>query len=329
MGKISLRGVMAAATLGLLLVLPATGETVIYTFTKIADTQGNFTTLNQPTINADGTVALNAGTQGIFTGSGGSLTTIADSSDGFNTFGGAVAINDNGEVAFKGVSVGGVEGIFTGSGGSLTTIDVASGVGSAYGAVSINSGGAVAFSADATSGLLVSGLGIFTGNGGSITTIADTSTFPGGFEQNPSINSSGTVAFTAFRSASDQGVFTGSGDELTTIADSSDPQLATFPRGPGINDDGTVAFDATLDAGGVSVFTGKGGLLTTIADTSDGFLAFAAQGVAINNQGDVAFFGFTASQFGIFTGPDLVADKVIASDRRRNDASARSRVDIG
>ncbi len=84
-------------------------------------------------------------------------------------------------------------------------------------------------------------------------------------------------------------------------------------RGPGINDDGTVAFDATLDAGGVGVFTGNGGSLTTIADSSDGFLAFATQGVAINNQGDVAFFGFTASQFGIFTGPDLVADKVIAS----------------
>ena len=66
-------------------------------------------------------------------------------------------------------------------------------------------------------------------------------------------------------------------------------------------------------SGDHGVFTGSGGALTTIVDTSDGFIGFGAQGVAINNQGDMAFFGFTASPFSIFKGPNLVADKVIAS----------------
>ncbi len=296
--------------LGLLVTFPVSSEAVSYTFTKIADTQGNFTTLNQPSINADGTVAFNAGTQGVFTGNGESLTTIADTSDSLSAFGGGLSINNNGVVAFKANLPLGDERIFTGNGGALTTIADASDGLSGFNPASINSSGKVAFFAGV---LGQNDQGIFTaGNGGPITTIANTSTFPGGFEKNPSINSSGTVAFTAFRGASDQGVFTGSGDSLTTIADSSGP-LAVFPLGPGINDDGTVAFSATLDGGGVGVFTGNGGSLTTIADTSDGFIAFATQGVSINNQGDVAFFGFTASQFGIFTGPNLVADKVIAS----------------
>ena len=65
--------------------------------------------------------------------------------------------------------------------------------------------------------------GVFTGNGGPITTIADTGTFPGGGFQTPSMNSSGTVAFSADSIVNGAGIFTGSGGPLTTIADTSGP----------------------------------------------------------------------------------------------------------
>ena len=80
----------AGAALGLvvlvgLLSLPAEAGVVSYTFTKIADCSGVFTNFGGGTsINAQGTVAflanLDAGGQGIFTGKGGPITTIVDTS---------------------------------------------------------------------------------------------------------------------------------------------------------------------------------------------------------------------------------------------------------
>jgi hypothetical protein len=69
-------------------------------------------------INDEGTVAfrafLDAGGRGIFTGSGGEITTIVDDSGAFRGFN-SMALNDEGAVVFQAVLDAGGEGIFTGS----------------------------------------------------------------------------------------------------------------------------------------------------------------------------------------------------------------------
>jgi len=119
-------------TVSLLFALLRSAAATSYTFTNIADTTGvfsNFSQFGEP-IAADGTVAffasLDGGGKGIFTGSGGTLTTIADSttepledvSDNF-------AISAEGTVAFRLQPVNGSLTIFTGNGGPRTTIAVA------------------------------------------------------------------------------------------------------------------------------------------------------------------------------------------------------------
>lgn len=71
-----------------------------------------------PSINDVGTVAfragLDAGGEGIFTSSGGSITTIADSSGLFSSFR-SVSINNSGMLAFEANLDSGGFGIFTGT----------------------------------------------------------------------------------------------------------------------------------------------------------------------------------------------------------------------
>lgn len=81
---------------------------VPYTFTNIADNSGPFIDFGfpfGPSINDSGTVAfaafLNTGRRGVFTGSGGATTTIADSRGLFDTFSPFVSLNDSGTVAFS------------------------------------------------------------------------------------------------------------------------------------------------------------------------------------------------------------------------------------
>jgi uncharacterized membrane protein len=129
-----------------------------------------------------GTVAFvgdytGGGGRGIFTGSGGVLTTIAKSGDPappggtFTSFDHSAV--DSGTVAFRGDYNAGV-GIFMGSGGALTTIaksgDPAPPGGTFSGLTSAEiDGGTVAFL-----GLYAGGHGIFTGSGGTLDTVIKT-----------------------------------------------------------------------------------------------------------------------------------------------------------
>lgn len=172
-----------------------------------------------------------------------SFTEIADTSrftQGFGAFG--PAINNAGEVAFKGHWDGGGQGIFTGSGGPLTVVaDTASGFTAFGDQVRINEGGTVAFRADATVGT-----GIFTGTGGSITPIVTTgSTFTELFGHY--INNNGTVVFHA-STGGGVGIFTGSGGAVKTITDTTGA-FSLFGS-PAISTSGTVAFFANVDTGG-------------------------------------------------------------------------------
>jgi hypothetical protein len=88
--------------------------------TKIADETDNLLALNGVDINNIGTVAFHAkfktsGGQGIFTGNGGPVTTIADTSGAFSGFPGeSPSINSNGEVVFIATLTGGGIGVFSG-----------------------------------------------------------------------------------------------------------------------------------------------------------------------------------------------------------------------
>src|SRR3954453_21318335 len=101
-----------------------------YTFTKITDTTGSFKALGLPSLNEGGVIAFWAaqedGSEGIFTGAGGELTTIADTTGPLKDFGTSIAgyevapsINDAGTVAFWAARDDGSEAIFTGAGGEL------------------------------------------------------------------------------------------------------------------------------------------------------------------------------------------------------------------
>jgi hypothetical protein len=276
--------------------------------TTIADISGPYSFFGgNSSINDGGTVSFfatkkveggsifNGDAQGIFTGSGGSTTTISDSSDPFPFFARPTkanpSINDRGTVAFFATQVGfnnSSAGIFTGSSGPISTIADTSGLFSSFfDDPSINDGGTVAFSADLDAG----GEGIFTGSGGPITTIADTS---GLFSTlgSPSINNEGTVAFRGFLDTEEEGIFTGSGGPITTIADTSG-LFSTFGS-PSINNEGTVAFSASLDAGGEGIFTGPNPVTDKVIATGDPLLgstvvrlAFFREG--LNDPGQVAF----------------------------------------
>jgi hypothetical protein len=152
------------------------------------------------------------------------------------------------------------------------------------------------------------------GSGGSITLISSPQDNRATFAQ---INNLSTVAFkySLFFGAG-TGVSLGTGGTTTTIIDQTGP-YSDF-RTPGLNDSNVVAVGAKRDAGGWDVLRINGATVDVVAgpfqESSD--LVFGTllgvYDVGINNIGDVAFLAQLApSTFGILTGPDPVADKVI------------------
>jgi autotransporter-associated beta strand protein len=194
---------------------------------------GNFTTLTlNPALNDSGTVAFqgaNGTAQGIYTGNGGALTTIASTArsapgltGNFTSFAASsVSLNNQGSVAFVGSASGGQQGVFKSTAGVLSPI-----VTTAQ-AVPGNSSG----------------------------------TFR--FFDSPAINNSGTVAVlaTLTGSPSPKGIYLGDGQELITAAATgqavagSTITALSFAGGAdkggtsGFNDNGQVAYKATLANG--------------------------------------------------------------------------------
>jgi hypothetical protein len=304
--------------------LPATAAN--YQFIKIVDSSGPFLSGFLGSISSDGTVAFRALRNdfhvGIFVGNGGPITTITDTSGPFRDFLGFPTINADGTVAFHATFDDGGTGIFTGSGGPLTTIADESGPfsgftpGGSFSWPAINSAGAVAFRATLDAG----GEGIFVGSGGPTTTIADSSGPFQNFGTVPDLNAAGTAVFEATYDAGGKGIFTGSGGPTTTIADTSGPYFNLL--GPGINDSGEVAFWAEFDDHfrpniHQAIIKSSGGATTTVAATNQTFFWIPGNNpVSINNSGDVHFKvelqNARPAPEGLYTGPDPVADKVIA-----------------
>jgi hypothetical protein len=336
MATITIKRLSVTTAASIFLSLLITGKASAFTFTKIADDSGPFSFVDvffgpEPVINNGGTVAfltnLDTGGEGIFTGTGGATTTIAIADDSgpsgtFGTFQSSPALNDEGTVAFTAFLSTGVPrsffggGLFTSNGGATTFIaDSNLQLAPFLGNPAINNEGTIAITASPPG----EGGRLFTVSGGATTLVADSSGPFSGFG-NTAINDAGTVAFLASLDEGSNGLFTTSGGAITTIADTSGP-FGFLLGGSAINNAGTVAFSAFRDfqdflegGGGGGIFTSSGGVTTMIADNTGPFRTFGSGLPAINDAGTVAFLAsLDEGGSGIFTGPNPVTDKVIAT----------------
>lgn len=311
------------ATAGwLALIASGSASAGAYTFTTIVESPpGLFPFGTLFSMNAHGTVAFSGdleGHQGVFTGNGGALQTVVVSSDEFPVGGPFVIINDNGFVAFAGGTPDPDRHINIYSSDGYSTNLIAESptpehhlIGGPY---SFNNNGEVAFWAQVeVGGDFFWGDGLFKVSNGVETLIAKAKTpfLVLGF---PVINDSGVVAFHALLDDATGGIFIGSGGALTTIARGvrfGEPGLFVgFDDQPDINAAGTVVFMGARGVDDGGIYTGNGGAITTVVDSSGPFHTFRRP--AINSLGGVAFLAITDDgAFGLFTGADPVADKVI------------------
>jgi hypothetical protein len=304
-----------------------------YSFTRIADDTGPLGEIgiSPVAINDAGAVAflanLDTGEPVLFVGSGGALTTVADTSGLFRRLGfstpaditksthGFPSINGLGQVTFGATRTDGVSGIFADPEGAITIIDNT--VGFAFDGDPFSSGSGSLTTVEAT--VVVANRlrqAIVVGKGGPLTSIADTSRTFSVLDADPRINGSGQVAFHGIRQDGSEGIFAGNGGPLTVVADTSGP-FASFSDAPAISDNGQILFQATLKASSAGpqvpgLFVSASGSVHRVADANGHFISFG-YAPAINAQGQVAFLGTTRSgKVGIFTGGDPEDGRVVA-----------------
>ncbi len=260
-------------------------------YTPIADTAVDLASFGLfPSINSWGTVAFNGsaalGSAGIYTGDGGALSSIAE-------FQGQVfssstlsqpTINDSGVVTFY-IGIAGASTLYVGTAGALTTIAASdASLNTFFGLPAINSSGTVAFGALYRN----SSEAIVTADGGVLTTIAQQGPMFSSFHNNggPSINNSGTVAFTVDQgNGLGLGVFVNEQGNIRPIA-LSGPELTINEGRPALNNDGITAFLAftRVDGGSTQgIFRGSGD--TPILVTTGNFSGTPA----LNDIGAVAY----------------------------------------
>jgi len=221
------------------------------------DGNGTFSGFDRPVLNNFGLVAFGAtgsnnGAEGVFVGSGGSLTPIyfrgQVAPDGNGSFGNTTHlydVNDSGQVAFRARLTGTSDGtnddrgIFVGSDGERTQIvrrgeltPDGNGTFRDFTYMRINGSGQVAFRSTLidTSGGNTDDSGIFRGSGGEITQIARAGqSAPGGNGifasfNHPLLNDSGQAAFQADLTGTndDSGIFSGDGIDLLQVVRKGD-----------------------------------------------------------------------------------------------------------
>lgn len=172
----------------------------------------------------------------------------------------------------------------------------------------INNSAVVAFFAERDDG----GSAIYIGsNATGISPIANSTGLFSSFGEVVSINNAGEVALTAASGDFEALIVTADGLNNRYVATNSGEPFARFYT-PWINDSGQVAFRAHRDDGQGGIYVGNpDGTFTTVAQTDGPFAAFEYP--IINNQGQIAFAALidAGANYGIFTGPDPIADKVI------------------
>lgn len=218
------------------------------------------------------------------------LEVVADSAAGFSVLN-CPAINDAGQIAFRGVTPVGfrsVDGVYRADPGrpALRTIARNPQQLDFVGDVSINNRGEVAFPA----ALDNDEEAVFRGTGGPLTTLA-TSTGPFNFFVfSVSLNDSGAAAFAAEldqRTGFDEGVFVGDGTAVRQVyrADRS-PYTGSTSR-PSLNERGAVAFYERVDESNLEgIFLAAGGRTVTVAAPGE---AVSYGDPQLNNRGAVAY----------------------------------------
>jgi hypothetical protein len=230
------------------------------------DTSDTFSCVLNPSVNSSGAVVFRGESAascasfenvpaGIYVGSGGLPTLIADNSGEFSDVGFEPRINDSGTVVFAADRVSGDIGVYTGDGGDLTTIVEG---GNAYISLlgpTINCAGTVAVVAIPTTG----GRAIIKGNGEPITTVVDGSSGLSDLRQ-ASINCGETVVFIG--RAPDfgpDGIYMASNgtiNKVIQVGDSLDGltiEHLTFSN-TGFNDNNQIVFRAQLSDGNEYIY---------------------------------------------------------------------------
>ena len=298
---------------------PISANATEYTFSKLysfVDTSQDSYDTQGVALNDNGLVAV-FDQMSLYTTNGSVLTTIA-SPIGPNTVAPyqVFSLNNNGYVAFH------TEGnwtILASNGTTTRTIAASSTMGGTFsdfpilGAMSIDDSGMVAFEADRS---------IFIGNG-----ITDATDIGLAFGCVPAINNSGMIAYQDYGSSTSQRfIKIQNGTETHSLPDATDGMAM-----PDLNELGTVAYFATVD-GIRKIAIGDGISQTTYIDgsaykgglTGGLWIDGGIPDCAINNQGTVAFGACVTSQgvgYGIFTGADPTADKVIMEGDALNNAT--------
>ncbi len=284
--------------------------TIVSTLQTLPGPGGNFANFLNFVLNETGTVAFSGSTNGgiatgVYTGSGGALTTIAVSGQAVPGLGGNIsafasnlALSDSGSVAFTATTITTATagtGEYFGAGGTLTamatTLQTAPGTGAAFGFLSVspvlnNTGGAAFMEQNTNTTPATSG--VYTTFGSTLTTVATTLQVApeiGGnfasFSANIAINDSGSAAFSGANglnfSTASRGVFARVGGVLSAIA--STARVAPGFSGnfrrftdPALSNSGIVAFRGETGVSGQpsfgqGIYTGTGGALQTIAIT--------------------------------------------------------------
>ena len=249
---------------------------VVNQVTTIASTAGELGFVNfNLSMNQHGEVAFRGGLEpsffgprGLFSGTGGPLTThyldtvdiVLDGQPA--RFAGAAgdaerpSINKHGDIAVsESLQPDFRPGIFVGQQGTFRTITSAEPFTEQFGQPALNDKGTVAFQRNFfdTDGNFVST--IVTSSGGPLTTIASTASGYGAFNSGPAINNKDEVAFAAITADfSLNGIFTGPdpvADRVVVAGDAIGVGIVAsfglqFCEG-GLNDKGEVAFTALLD----------------------------------------------------------------------------------
>ena len=259
----------------------------------------------------------------VFKGSGGNLTPVAGPPTffGLNSGYGNGAIANNGAVVFTASVTGPRNGIYVNNGGTTTPLitslldpntDLPERL---FYSASTSPSGLVAFLAarfdfpDQAPGEINNGYYLFTGQG-LVTLAEDGGTYDSVGGVAPIVNDAGQVAFLMGEGAGNT-ILRYDNGSLTTVK-------TGFNGGHDIwmNSSGDVIY---ADVDEVNLYSG--GVTTTVASTDDGFNSLMKPGNAdafINDVGDVAFWG-SVTEFngnpvvwqGIYTGPDIVEDRVV------------------
>ncbi|MEO8462319.1 MAG: choice-of-anchor tandem repeat NxxGxxAF-containing protein [Chloroflexota bacterium] len=240
------------------------------------------------------------GSSGVYSGSGGPVSTVADSASGLLTS--VIShpdINALGIVTAYATLGSGGRGVVRVHDGQITVAAMDAGpLGP-----TINDAGTVAFRTDDAGPT-----GIFVVDD-EVRSVAESGLVFRRFHGLPVINHSGLVVFRADRAAGGEGVYVGDGGPPIPIVETGN-LFTGFGDFPTLIDDGTVAFSARLRSGGSGVFVAAESSVKTVIDTSGAFESF--RGVLLDATSGVIFHGTPkGGRLGVFSGPEPERDRLI------------------